>query len=365
MRTPSPLLSLLAAGALALTACGGDDEGSPPGQTDDGASPTTSPGPLDPGDDDQAATTGVPDGTGSPGPATDGASSPRVGQGDSAPFCSVEPDLAQIEHIEFAYPEGWQVEDGNCEFFDPELDELEEGTEPDTAIAVRVADARFREVSTSDRGTRDEVRHVGATSGYQAVRVRAESTGQGLYPEGQPILQYLVDLDPGTDDEGGTLIMTATPSDGADFAQASEALDRIAGTVRIVPTATDARAPNFVVTRVEGGGTPYAVTYDGECFRLHPGDPSTAATDEACDVDAPQEGISGVILGEGDGQVVAGLASARATLLESDAASAPYGAFTQSLEGASAFAYDAIRTPIDVRALDVRGDRIATATIGS
>ncbi len=184
----------------------------------------------------------------------------------------------------FAVPEGWQVEDGSCEFFDPALEQLEEATEPDAAIGIRISDTDFRAASQTDE-IEGEIRWTGARSGYQAVRIRGDGAGQGLRPEGEPVQLYLIDLDTGTDEQGATLVMSAGPSSGAEFELAAEALDRIAQTVRVTPNA--AEGGPVVVTRAEGGGTPYAVTHDLDegCFRLHAGGPTDEVVDEACDVD--------------------------------------------------------------------------------
>ena len=108
------------------------------------------------------------------------------------------------------------------------------------------------------------------------------------------------------------------------------------------------------------------MTYDTAegCFRLHAGSPSGDVVDESCDVSFGGDEIAGTILTSGDQQVVAGLAPALAAVVESDAASAPYGGITTPTEGGSLFAYDAIRTPLDVRADDAAGNELASATIG-
>ncbi len=50
-------------------------------------------------------------------------------------------------------------------------------------------------------------------------------------------------------------------------------------------------------------------------------------------------------------------------VVESDAATAPYGGITTAVEGASLFAYDAITTPLEVRAVAGTGEELATTTI--
>ena len=361
LRTPTmqtirhtPLV-LAAAGVLALTACTGDDTTDPAGSTDtetvtatETETVTTSPGATD---------------TTTPRP-TDTSTSTEAGVPAMSGTCELDAtDAPGVDAITYAVPDGWQVEEGTCEFLDPELDELAQGTEPDAAIHIDVTDADFRDVSSTE-SIDGEIRWTGARSGYQAVRIRGGAAGQGIRPEGEAVQLVLVDLDPGTDERGGTLVMSAGPSSGAGFDLAAQALDRIAQTVRITPNATDAMP--IVVTRAEGGGTPFAVTYDTVegCFRLHAGSPSDDVVDESCDVSFGGDEIAGTILTSGDQQVVAGLAPALAAVVESDAASAPYGGITTPTEGGSLFAYDAIRTPLDVRADDAAGNELASATIG-
>lgn len=355
--TPSTSLRLLGVamtGALVLTACGDDPAGEPEPtatETSPGEEPDATPSPTD-------EPTAQPTTSPSPDETTTQADGDVPDLGD---HCTREVGLDQVEAIEFAAPTGWQVGD-TCEFFDPAVEEVEPQTEPDVAVFVGVDDVPFREAAQPDRTTRDEIRYVGARSGYQAIRVEAVSTGAGQVPEGEEILLWFVDLDPGTDDAGGTLVANARASDGADHDLAAEALDRMLETLRVLPVAEDA-GDAAVVSRVEGGGTPWTVTWDDDCFRLHAGGPDGEVTDEACDLGAPDDSIQGAILEDDPVQVVVGLAPARTALVTSDAASAPYGAFPISLEGAEAFAYTPIDVPVDVRALDVQGEQLATATI--
>ena len=324
------LLALAAVAGLALTAC--TDDAPPP------ADPTTSPSPTE-------ARADVP---------------------SLATRCTLQaPQLDAVDRVAFAVPDGWQVEESSCEFFDPVLEALGEGTEPDAALGVRISDADFATAAAPGGEIQEEVLHVGARSGRQAVRVRAESTGEGLRPEGQPVLRWLVDLDPGTDEQGGTLVMAATSSSGADFDRAAAALDRVAQTIRVVPAAVE-DGP-VVVTRMEGGGAPWTVTHDRDdgCFRLRPGGPTDEPVDEACDVAPAEDGIAGAVLTDGDLAVVAGIAPPLAVLVESEAADAPSGAITTPVEGGSLFAYpSAGGAPVDLRAVDADGRSLTTATIG-
>lgn len=349
-----------AAGALVLSGCATDETGGSD-QTDTSsptATDTPTPSTPSPTDTSTASPTAGPTETATPSPTATAAGVPSL----SGP-CQLESTAADVERVEFAVPDGWQVEEGNCEFFDPDLEQLEEGTEPDAAVSARVADAGFASVSDTQH-IDGEIRHVGARSGYQAVRIRGESAGQALRPQGEPVQLWLVDLDAGSDEDGGTLVLSARPSSGASFELAARAADRIADTIRVVPPAAEG-AP-VVVARVEGGATPWTVTHDPAdgCFRLRPGGPTDPPADEACDVDYTEGRVTGAILSDGDLEVVAGLAPPLANLVESDAATAPYGAVPASLEGASAFAFEPNSTPIEVRAVDATGQTIASGSIG-
>lgn len=374
-RTSRPLLATTLATALALTACGPQQADAPLSEdvtaTSSGSESTASPTPTDATDETtdeptEAPTTAVPaldddedapdDDADSGDTAAAGGDVPSLGD-----HCTVPVELAGVDRVEFAAPDGWRIGDG-CEFFDPVAEEVEPNTEPDVAVTVDVTDTPFHETAEPGPERRDEIRHVGARSGHQMVRIRAEATGHGLYPEGTPTLTHLVDLDPGTDEDGGTLVLAARPSPGADFPLAAEALDRMLDTVRVVPVADDA-GEAAVISRVEGGGTPWTVTWTGDCLRLHAGAPDGDVVDEACDLPAAQDGIRGVVLGDDQLQAVAGFAPARSARVSSDAASAPYGAVTQPMEGAAAFAYTPIDTPVQVRAVDAEGDRLGSATV--
>lgn len=277
--------------------------------------------------------------------------------------CELRSSEAAAERVRFAFPRGWQVESGNCEFFDPALEELPDASEPSAAISVRIANQDFAKVNETEE-IEGEVRHIGARSGYQAVRIRGGSAGQALREDAEPVQLWLVDLDAGTDETGGALVLSAHRSDGAAFDLAAQAADRIAQTIQVDPVAAP-DAP-VVVTRTEGDGTPWTVTWDRdtECMQLRRGGPTDDVADEACDLAAPDGGISGAVLTAGDLEIVAGLAPPLAILAESDAATASYGAVTTPVEGASLFAYDANLTPLEVRAVDASGETLASTTIG-
>jgi hypothetical protein len=363
------LLALGLTGALALTACGtGDQVTSSPSDTatsspstvGESPSPTTASG--SPASDDPASPTTGAGTTSSPTTPSDDVS-PTATVPSLSTECELDVPSGDATTVRFAAPAGWQVE-GGCEILDPALDTLPDESEPDAALSVRATDTNFAmaaQTESIDGGTR----HVGARSGYPAVRIRGDATGRGLRPEGEPVQLWLVDLDAGIDEEGGTLVMSAGPSSGADFDVAAETLDRMAETLLVRPHAAE-DAP-VVVTRAEGGGTPYAVTFDRDegCMQLRAGAPSDDVVDEDCDIDGlgARDRVVGTILASGGQQVVAGLAPALANRVESDGDAAPSGAVTTSLEGASAFAYETGTAPIDVRAIGLDGETLATASI--
>lgn len=360
-RHPRSLLAAIAGTALVLAACSTGsptDTPEPTTGTTEPTSPTGSPSPTDTG----AATSPTPTGTTEDATPSD-PGTVAAGVPDLSARCTAEPDADSglaIEQVEYAVPEGWQV-DGSCEFLDPHLDELASATQPDTALGIRIEPVDFATAAAGDELDRAR-RWLGARSGHQTVRMAGESTGQGLHPAGEPTVRWLVDLDAGTDETGGTLVLSAHPSDGADLALAAEAVDRIAQTVRVVPAA-DPDA--VVVTRVEGGGQPWTVTHgpDDGCLRLRAGGPDGEVQDEVCDVSAPADGPTGAVLTDGDVRVVAGLAPATAVRVETDADATLAGSVTTAIEGASLYAHPAPQVPVEVTAVDATGAPIGATTV--
>lgn len=359
MFRPSFLALFATVGALILTACTTTDEADGPTPTDTAGSPspddTSSPSPTS---TSLTSPTEAPAATSSPSPASTAAGLPPL-----AGTCTIEATSGTVEQVEFAVPDGWQVEDGNCEFFDPALDELEPQTEPDNAVSVRIVQAEYSMVADPD-GIDVETRHVGARSGYRAVRLSGESTGPGMRPEGEPALLWLVDLPAGADQDSPTLLLSARPSSGAGFDLAARAADRMAHTLRVTPTAAEDAL--IVVARSETGGTPWTVTVDPSegCVHLRPGGPTDEPADQTCDIEAAADTVDGAVLSDGDLEVVAGLAPPLATRVDGDDATVPHGGVTTSLEGATAFAFDTTTAPVDVRAVDAAGNTLASGTIG-
>lgn len=351
-----PFLALLAGAGLILGACSTttpDTDLTPSAETttptSDDTPPTDTPSPTEasPTPTDEATTSADDDGT-------------AAGVPDLSTRCTITSGETDVEQVEFAVPEGWRV-DGSCEFLDPTQQELEPATQPDTAVGVRVEPVDFATIAAGDELDRAR-RWLGARSGYQAVRLAGEATGEGLRPAGEPTVRWLVDLDAGTDEEGETLVLSAHPTEGASIDLAAEAVDRIAQTVRVVPAADQ---DSVAVTRVEGGGQPWTVTHDADdrCVRLHAGAPDGDVLDEACELGTPGEGPVGAVLEDDDLRVVAGLASPLAVRVETSADATVAGSVTTAVEGASLFAHPAPQVPAEVSSVDAVGDELGSATI--
>lgn len=193
-----------------------------------------------------------------------------------------------LPSVELQYPSGWDRGDeslGTCRYFDPEPVEIPDAAEAfDVDVRWDIEPVAFSEAAQPDEAT-DEVERLPTTvDGHQAVRITATSTGEALLPEGIATTTWLVDLDIGTDDPGGTLVGTTADVDGVDYEQAGDVLDRMARSADIAPD-ENGSASQFTIARVEGGGSPYAVTYDSAdgCFALFAGTDQGPLLDEVCD----------------------------------------------------------------------------------
>lgn len=348
--------ALSAASALLLvTACTGSDgtvDGDATATPDEdttapvseSTSPTPSSSPSEASTDDEQTAGRVP-------------ITPTMQTPDLDERCTVEVDLLGIDEVSYAVPSDWKV-DGGCAILDPELDELPQQTEVEAAIFVSVNDASFRQVTAP--GGPDETQEVwlGARAGYQASRATAVSTGEALRPEGWPTTSYLVNLGPGTDD-GGVLTMSTGVGEDDGYARARAALDVIADTLTITPAADDETSDGFTVLRVQGGGTAYAVTFDGDCFHYRPGNPSDDPTAELCDVD-PQDGV--IVAGELEDSTLVGYAPPAAIGVEGDTNDTVH-ALTASVEGGSVFALTTAEMPSELTAVGPGGEELVTAGI--
>lgn len=352
-------LSIVLVPALVLAACATGDE--PP----EASSPTASPPP--PTATPSSASNGVDPDPASPTPTpppspttTDEDPDPAAEVPAIADTCTLDVPAGGADTVRIAYPEGWLVQEG-CEWFDPAAESVQEGTEPSVAVSWRVSDIPFERAADVDDEVADPIRYVGARSGYQALRVAGEATGQGIREEGAPVVTWLVDLDPGTDEQGGTLIGTAHTDGSVSSEVAAYALDRMADTLLVEPPASE----RFVVTRLEGGGVPVTVTWtaDEGCFELRAGGPTGGIVDQECGPSSPgSSGLRLVLLEAQDGaqRMLAGITSSRIQRITVPAASTLSGATTQSTEGGHLFALPVREPPFEVTAHDYTGQVITT-----
>lgn len=324
---------------LLLAACSAGDE------PEDAVTPTPT------GSDARATAVPSP----SPRPDTAPTASPTPGEPVAVPDddvpaldarCTVQTDAPDSVTVEYAVPSSWQVE-GRCDLLDPDREELPDATDVEVAVVVSVTGAAYADVAGPDPGRRDTSTALGAVAGLQRSRTTGTSTGVGLSPEGRPLLSHAVDLDPGTDDDGGTLTIS-TGVGGDDFPLAAAAVDRIAATVVVRPGA-DVSVP--VVLRTEGGGAPLAVTADQGCLRLHDGAPTDPVVAEVCDLGQPP--VATVV----EGAVVVGVAPPGTTLVRPAGPGDGPGAVTSSAEGGELFAMPVADVPDEVVMVAPGGDQ--------
>jgi hypothetical protein len=326
---------------------------------------TSAPGPGD----DQATSTPDPTASGSPTPVASPSDeleatsdptpvTPTVDTPDLDAQCTVEPDAGDVATIRYAVPSAWKVED-RCDVLDPDKEELPEQTEVVAAIFVNTSQAPYTEVNEESPASTDLTTWLGARAGYQAARTTSVSTGEALSPEGQPNTTWSFDLDAGTDDQGGvfTLMTGGVDGDAYDLAQAT--VDAIAQTVVLQPAAGDmptGAGSDIAVVRTEGGGAPYTVTYDGDCFALRPGGPTDEPTDELCELDPTAGPLVAGVLG---GDVVVGYAPATSIAVEGTDVPPPYG-LVANIEGGTVFAFRAAQLPSELTAVGPGGEELLT-----
>lgn len=318
----------------------------------------------DPGD--SAPSTPTPDPTTTvpqtPGPSpTDGLEAtpepvpvtPAVETPELDDQCTVEPGAGDVATIRYAVPSGWKVE-GRCDVLDPEKSELPEQTETEAAIFVSTSEVSYAEVHEQRPASTDVTTWLGGRAGYQTARTTSVSTGEALSPEGQPNTTWSFDLDAGTDEQGGVFTLTTGGIDGDAYDLAQATVDAIAQTVVLQPAAGDmATGSDIAVVRTEGGGAPYTVTFDGDCFALRPGGPSDAPTEELCELDPTAGPLVAGMLGE---DVIVGHAPAAAIAVEGTNAG-PHG-LTTSIEGGSVFALRTDQAPSELTAIGPGGEEL-------
>lgn len=368
----STTVALAATVGLVLTACSSD------AVDDDVAAPEeTASAPATP--DDETTSTPSEDDTPSDGASPSDGTSPS---GDDAPSdgstpilasyetpeldaeCVLEPEqFEEVTAIRYAVPSDWRVE-GRCDILDPDLEELPDQTEVDAAMFVSVANVEFGVTRESQEASRDRTSWLGARANFQAVRDTYVGTGAAQSEDGQPGTSWVYDLDAGTDEQGGVLTMSTGDVEGEDeYRLAQATLDTIAQTVVIEPPAESADsspgATEFAILRTEGGGTPFAVTYDGNCFAFRPGGPTNEASDELCDL----EPTDGDIVAGQVGDTVVGYAPPTTIAVQSDDVSQPYGLAT-SIEGGTVFALPTDEVPSTLTAIGPGGEELITADVG-
>lgn len=98
------------------------------------------------------------------------------------------------------YPEGWQVNSGEvmspCSLFDPEVIQVPRDSEIpiDIAIMLDIESVAFDTLAGDVLGRRDLGRDSMRVDGREAIRIDAESTGEGLHDAGTRSYHYFVNL---------------------------------------------------------------------------------------------------------------------------------------------------------------------------
>lgn len=207
--------TLVVAAALVLAACGDDDDAVDTATTTLGDDTTTT--------TDRDGTTTTTD---------------RDGTTTTAGGAALDQSCTQTDRdvrVTIRYPEGWHVNDGDaataCSAFDPESFELQRGTQypSDLAAVVRVEPVSFERASNPDNA-RVEDRQTAQVDGRQAVRLRLVWTGEGLRPEGERAVQWVVDA-------GNERVIIAQTSqvEGNDFERSTQVLDQMVRSFDIEP----------------------------------------------------------------------------------------------------------------------------------
>lgn len=137
--------------------------------------------------------------------------------------------------IAVRYPDGWHSDRGDaatpCSAFDPEPFQLQRGTEypPDLAVVVRVEPVSFERASRRGAAKVEDERRT-QIDGRQAVRLQVVSTGEGLRPEGERSIQWVVD---GGDER--SILAHTSEVEGNDFEESQRVLDDMVAAFDIQP----------------------------------------------------------------------------------------------------------------------------------
>lgn len=144
---------------------------------------------------------------------TDGTEGAAAGPGDTAAAAPSALEGAPLDSLltqsctnadagfSVSYPADWQTNDGAimpaCSLFDPQLIDIAPATEipADIAVVITRQAVPFDVANGDDFTRRIMSRDTVTVDGRRAVRVEAESTGQGLYDAGTVGYSYIIELD--------------------------------------------------------------------------------------------------------------------------------------------------------------------------
>lgn len=287
MHLPTPLVAVLSAAALALTACGAEDAGPPDGDTSQGAE--TQPEEDDDGDAD--ATEDNDEGSG-------------VEDGSELAFTE-----CRAERFSIPYPESWNTNEDDehpaCRVFHPgevELPEHPQDLDLHWAVSVYVDDVPWQDTQPDEEFVEVLSSEETEVDGRRASVHELRSRGEGLIPEDERRYGYTVDLD------GQTLIAVTHTVGDTDYERDRDVLDRMMDGVRIDDTtdgeSNDGDDPEEVAAH-DAGQREFRVTTrsiaEGVCLSVEVG----GERDEAC---GPVDGALDVrVLTVGDEQYVTGI----------------------------------------------------------
>lgn len=203
------LLPLLAATALAVTACGGGGDGpdtgtttSPTGTAPPGATPTATAEPTSDTADDDAAV-------------------------DEMTFATCETGAFTV-----GYPADWWINPGDeapdCRMYHPEPVEVQ-GESLHYAVQTYVDDVEFERVTEEEGPDETLSREETTVDGQAAVVTETRASGETLAPEGTLRYSYVIDLD-------GRILIAVTHSVGdTDYGRDKALLDRMVSTLQLRP----------------------------------------------------------------------------------------------------------------------------------
>lgn len=139
----------------------------------------------------------------------------------------------EAESYSVQYPADWHVNTegvlGSCSLFDPDPIEVPRDSEIplEIAVIIDVESIPFTAATGDVLGRRDLVRERTTVAGREAMRIEAESTGEGLYDRGIRSYQVFVDL-------GDRTMIAATYDVGSlDFERKRRLLDLMMETLEL------------------------------------------------------------------------------------------------------------------------------------